>query len=581
MNRAEKVLTGLASLRAEGTLCDVELKTEDQTIPAHKAVLAAATPYFAAMFSGKFKETKSRIVTVKDVTFVGLKNVIECIYTTKSNINAKNIEDILPAAHLLQMADIVDECKEWMSGKITKTNCFSFLRLAERYNIETVEKAITDFVLRNFVAVSETKGFAEISQQALCRYISSDMLKTQLAEISVFKAAKKWIVKNKITDDTIVYEVMKNVRFALIPPITLSTQVSTDDLIDNNRDCRKMVGKAMTYHADVYNQPFYNENINRPRGTVGMLVVANGTREENSFTASSNENIDFLPIPALTPAKQSKSLALPIVFDSMSAIQINNFLFLFGSKSDGYQNFTMRYDASNDTWMTLDAVPREATVGSTTACAESKKEVFLIGGMYVNSTTKFTTLSTKITSTVYTYNIQNNAWTQCKDLPEQLAHSASTTLGSFVYVTGGYSSTKTTSECLFAYDLRAKGWLTKAKMNHKRCQHILEVVDEKLYAMAGRVFEEDSRTVASIEIYDRVSNQWTIALIDGVSIIAPSSVAHGTIIYIIGGLVDAGYRSKQVCVYDACRNKVTHLSKKLLPHAGVNISACLTLPKLL
>ncbi len=579
MNRAEKVLAGLASLRAEGTLCDVELKAEDQIIPAHKAVLAAATPYFAAMFSGKFKETKSRIVTVKDVTFAGLKNVVECIYTTKSKINAKNIEDILPAAHLLQMTDIVDECIEWMSGKITKTNCFSFLRLAEKYNIETVEKAVTDFVLKNFVAVSETKSFGEISQQALCRYLSSDVLKTEFDEIAVFKAAKKWILRNKITDNEVIFEVMRNVRFALVPPITLSNLVVPDDHIDNNRDCRKMVSEAMTYHADVYNQPFYNENSNKPRGKVGVLVIANGIRQGNSYNATSNGNIDFLPIPTFAPAKQSKSLTMPMVFDSMNAVQINNFLFLFGCKSDGYQNFTMRYDASNDSWMTLDAVPREATVGSAVACSESRGEVLLIGGLHVNAKTNFNISICDIIANVYIYDIRKNTWTGCSDLPQPLVYSVSKTVGNFVYATGGHSPGGTVQN-VYGYDIKAKGWLSKARMNYRRCHHALEAIEEKLYAVGGRVVDGANRIVTSIEIYDTVSNQWTIALTDGVSITASSALASDNKIYIIGGL-DNGRKSKQVSIYDVAKNKVTHLSSQLLPHAGYNVSVFLTLPKLL
>ncbi len=169
MNRFDKVFAVLAAQRAEGTLCDIDLQAEQQSILAHRNILAASTPYFEAMFSGRFEEGNARVVEVKGVTFIGLNNVIEFIYTNKIKITAKNLEDILPAAHLLQMTEIVDECKDWMIGKITKTNCFDFLRLAEKYSIESLETAITEFVLKNFVAVSKTKGFTKISQEALCR----------------------------------------------------------------------------------------------------------------------------------------------------------------------------------------------------------------------------------------------------------------------------------------------------------------------------------------------------------------------------------------------------------------------------
>ncbi len=132
----EKLVAGLSAQQAQGTLCDIELKAEHQTIPAHKGVLAAATPYFEAMFTGRFDETKAHVVEIKDVTFTGLKNVVQYIYATRIKITTENITDILPAAHLLQMTDLVQECKEWMSAELSDNNCFDFLRLAEKFNIE-------------------------------------------------------------------------------------------------------------------------------------------------------------------------------------------------------------------------------------------------------------------------------------------------------------------------------------------------------------------------------------------------------------------------------------------------------------
>ncbi len=123
MGRAEQVLSGLASLQQEGMLCDVELRAEGQTLSAHRAVLAAASPYFHAMFSGNFKESKINTIPMEEISFAGLKAVVDCIYTTKIKPNGKNISDIVPAAHLLEMNDIVEECRGWMIGNITKTNC--------------------------------------------------------------------------------------------------------------------------------------------------------------------------------------------------------------------------------------------------------------------------------------------------------------------------------------------------------------------------------------------------------------------------------------------------------------------------
>ncbi len=576
IHRAEKVLAGLAGLREEGTLCDVELKAEQQTISAHKAVLSAATPYFAAMFAGKFKETRSRVVAVKDVTFVGLKNVVECIYTTEIDINDDNIDDILPAAHLLQMNDIVEECKEWMLAKLTEANCFNFLRLAEKYNIDTVETAITEFVLKNFMAISKTKGFTEISQQALCRYLSSDTLKTDTDEFSVFTAAKTWINMNKIRDSNIIIDIMKHVRFALIPLTPLSKQVLTYDLIDDHKECRRLVAEAVEYHADVYMQPFYKGDLNKPRGKSGLLVISNGIRDGNSFkVVSGKQHVGFLTHPTFDVIKQSNSLNIPIVYESMTAVGINNFLFLFAIKLDGFQSFTMRYNASNDTWMDLAAVPRESVVGSAIASSGDKKEIFLIGGMCVSAESKFHISGDNVIAKVYTYHIQSNSWSQCTDLPTGLMYSGAATLHGLIFTTGGYTALSYTTSNVYAYDIKAKIWLTKANMNHERYRHTLDTINDMLYAVGGII--APGRNVQGIEVYDMSLNQWTVVKPDNTDYFGCSSVVCGNSVYIIGG---AG-RVRQISTFDIDTNTLTQLNQKLPFAAGRNVSAILTLPTLL
>lgn len=54
--------TGISVFR-QSRLCDVVLVVEDLEIPAHKAVLAACSPYFYAMFTTDLSEAKAdRIV---------------------------------------------------------------------------------------------------------------------------------------------------------------------------------------------------------------------------------------------------------------------------------------------------------------------------------------------------------------------------------------------------------------------------------------------------------------------------------------------------------------------------------------
>ena len=105
--------------------------------------------------------------------------------------------------------------------------------------------------------------------------------------------------------------------------------------------------------------------------------------------------------------------------------------------------------------MDLAAVSREATIGSAVALSDDKKQIFLIGGKTVIADSKFGTCVDRLLANNHSYDIQQNTWSQCSDLPKPLMYSAAASLNGHVYVTGGYTEHKTTNN-VYAYDIKAK-----------------------------------------------------------------------------------------------------------------------------
>ncbi|MGH0174993.1 UNVERIFIED_CONTAM: hypothetical protein FKN15_007027 [Acipenser sinensis] len=77
----DAVLTALNQQRHDGILCDVTLVAEEQKFHAHKAVLAACSDYFRAMFSLCMVESGADEVNLHGVTSVGLKQALDFAYT--------------------------------------------------------------------------------------------------------------------------------------------------------------------------------------------------------------------------------------------------------------------------------------------------------------------------------------------------------------------------------------------------------------------------------------------------------------------------------------------------------------------
>lgn len=66
-------------LRIEGLLCDVALVPGDgdEIFPVHRAMMASASDYFKAMFTGGMKEQDLMCIKLRGVNKVGLKKIID------------------------------------------------------------------------------------------------------------------------------------------------------------------------------------------------------------------------------------------------------------------------------------------------------------------------------------------------------------------------------------------------------------------------------------------------------------------------------------------------------------------------
>ncbi len=513
MGRAQQVLSGVASLQQEGVLCDVTLQAEGQQLSAHRVILAGASPYFRVMFSGCFQESKQDTIIMQKVSFAGLKEVIDCIYTTKLKLSDVNISDVVHTANMLQMEDenlqIVNECKDWMKEHVTIDNCLTLLTLADKFSFMEVKSAVEDYLMKNFVSVKETKQFKEVSQNVLQTVLASDNLQTGMNEMQVFDAAKMWIKHNDVMDKSVIYEILKNVRFGLLPQEE-TTEVFSEEIITENEDCLKIVKETNSYFVNVNAQPLYDGYLNRPRGKPGVLLIL----EENHMMSQRPVpgryvNLRFLNFPSLEKNRKL-SLASRIIPESAIATQVNNFLFVFGTYAEGHQNFTKRYDATTDTWLELKGMPKNPLFYSTIVC--SNGEIFLIGGIFDKDSLShpYDLDQNDATDEVYAYNICSNDWKSCEKIPTRATVSAACSQGEVLYVSGGRLTDSWLSDEMFAYDIKKDLWLRKRSMRIGCRTHMMAAIENHVYVIAGK--EQMTYSYGGggfLAKYSIITDQWT------------------------------------------------------------------------
>ncbi|XP_023316452.1 speckle-type POZ protein A-like [Trichogramma pretiosum] len=126
-------------------------------IPAHRLMLAAASPVFNAMFSHDMLEKESQTVNMVDINFEAVVEMLRYIYTGNiENDEIAIITDLLVAADKYQLGELKNRCEKTLSSKLSSANAVDILKVADKHGAKYLEKKAVDFVKLHVCASSDS-----------------------------------------------------------------------------------------------------------------------------------------------------------------------------------------------------------------------------------------------------------------------------------------------------------------------------------------------------------------------------------------------------------------------------------------
>nr|XP_039256626.1 uncharacterized protein LOC120333295 isoform X2 [Styela clava] len=167
MNRSEKLTSASDDLRKTETACDFMIKVGEETFPVHQDVLIAASGYFRAMLSHDTKERQEGVVDMKEVEPDAVKLCIEFIYKRATTVTMETVEILLPAAGILQLNALSENCVEFLEKNLKAENCISVLKLARTHSFADLEEKALELFRENF---EEFGDFAELEKEGSSIY---------------------------------------------------------------------------------------------------------------------------------------------------------------------------------------------------------------------------------------------------------------------------------------------------------------------------------------------------------------------------------------------------------------------------
>lgn len=114
--------------------CDVSLVLGDKTFYAHKAVLAAQSTVFAAMFLNDMKEQKDNKVEIVDRDVEVFEHFLNYLYGKEVTELEKMVGDMIAIADFYDVPDLKNKCESIMVESLTRNNVVEYVILADKFN---------------------------------------------------------------------------------------------------------------------------------------------------------------------------------------------------------------------------------------------------------------------------------------------------------------------------------------------------------------------------------------------------------------------------------------------------------------
>uniref|UniRef100_A0A3Q1ET68 Kelch-like protein 20 n=1 Tax=Acanthochromis polyacanthus TaxID=80966 RepID=A0A3Q1ET68_9TELE len=468
-------------LRKHRELCDVVLVVGAKKIYAHRVILSACSPYFRAMFTGELAESRQTEVVIRDIDERAMELLIDFAYTSQVTVEEGNVQTLLPAACLLQLAEIQEACCEFLKRQLDPSNCLGIRAFADTHSCRELLRIADKFTQHNFQEVMESEEFMLLPANQLIDIISSDELNVR-SEEQVFNAVMAWVKYSIQERRPQLPQVLQHVRLPLLSPKFLVGTVGSDPLIKSDEECRDLVDEAKNYLLLPQERPVCVKEckILMKAVSFGGWCSGDAISSVERYDPQTNE---WRMVASMS--KRRCGVGVSVLDDLLYAVG--------GHDGSSYLNSVERYDPKTNQW--------SSDVAPTSTCRTSVGVAVLGGYLYAVGGQD----GVSCLNIVERYDPKENKWTRVASMSTRRLGVAVAVLGGFLYAVGGSDGTSPLNT-VERYNPQENRWHTVSPMGTRRKHLGCAVYQDMIYSVGGR---DDTTELSSAERYNPRTNQWS------------------------------------------------------------------------
>lgn len=484
---ASNTLLCLRDMQQCGLLCDVALETHSkQQISAHRAVLAAAIPYFRAMFINHLLESTQKKVSMKDIDYDILQAVVAYAYSAEFSLSTDRVLLLMIAADLLQMVSLRDECSAFLHQHLCPNNCLSLRAFAGMHNCPCLFDMCTKYASDHFEEVIASEDYLYLPYDQLKDLISRDEVRVTCEE-EVYTAVMRWVYHDLEARRDSFPEIMSHVRLPFVSSQFLSGSVEQEKLVQNEGQCRLYIQEAYTYKESPEKRPQlkYSPRAKprKPSGLQDTILTIGGMCKNNPLSAVEQYELDSGRWTVLNHLETARF--------GLAACFHNGCLYAIGGYNDGYLNSVECYKVKENTWSK--AAPMLQ--------ARRYHAVHVLYGLIYATGGQD---SLEVLSSTECYNPDTDTWSPAHSMNSNRMYHGLTEMDGLLFAVGGHSG-PTRLNTVEYYDPSKDTWTCVCPMSVPRTIAGIASLGGSVYAVGGY---NGKTYLNSVESYDVEMDKW-------------------------------------------------------------------------
>jgi len=214
------ILEKLREQREARRFCDVTIHIDGVNFSAHRAVLAACSPYFETLLDGSRVVRQTLVVASRPGGFSAFTVVLQFMYTGISNLSDDVVLDVMKFSERFHMAQLRDKCIEFLQQHMTPSNCFRTKELALSLGLTGLVRIVDSYIVANAVDIADAGSSVELSHAHLEELIGRLM---PLSEIDRVRLIARWTEHKEDRRKRMSALVASYVQWQKVGPMELCT----------------------------------------------------------------------------------------------------------------------------------------------------------------------------------------------------------------------------------------------------------------------------------------------------------------------------------------------------------------------